>query len=371
MVIDDAETYSLNFEDSSTPTEAGGTHIGHFLGWAIVRGLASAEMTARLPQLRAREKTGRDLLFEHCDGKLMTSDLGERGRTFAQHYCGAPYLEDYLRMFRLTDDRFDNPAEVPDNWPAQQAVMARLDRRYSEWGMSQGLPPRQALHDALLAATAPVLEAVGFVREPASGFDANAVRSTFINAEMFRTPRISLFGATSPDQFYGVGIEVTFNIRGLYDKAFAESQIDGARWSMSDDAMMRMSMSAIADGWQGPMNLSAYYPSLWIFEESDLAPAVDFLARRVREMVVPTLARLTSLRSLCDALDSRPLTASPFFKGWTNYSVPLLFEMCGHPSLPAVVAAMDAFWKQQPRDAWGTLEMQAFLSRVRQRNRLR
>ncbi|WP_461414102.1 DUF7832 domain-containing protein [Gemmatimonas sp.] len=47
MVIEDAETYSLNFEEASTPTEAGGTHIGHFLGWAIVRGLASAEMTAR------------------------------------------------------------------------------------------------------------------------------------------------------------------------------------------------------------------------------------------------------------------------------------------------------------------------------------
>ncbi|GAB1343455.1 hypothetical protein [Gemmatimonas sp.] len=188
---------------------------------------------------------------------------------------------------------------------------------------------------------------------------------------MFRTPRVSVFGATSPDQFHGVGMEVTFDIRGLYDKALAESQIDGARWSMSDDATMRMSMAAIADGWQGPLNLRAYHPSLWIFEESDLAPAVDFLARRVREMVIPTLAQLTSLRSVCDALDTRPLTASPFFKGWTNYSVPLLFEMCGHPSLHSVVAEMDAFWTQQPRDTWGTSEMQAFLTRVRQRNGLR
>jgi hypothetical protein len=140
---------------------------------------------------------------------------------------------------------------------------------------------------------------------------------------------------------------------------------------MSEEATMRMSMSAIADGWHGPMNLREYYPSLWIFEESELAPAVEFLARRVREMVVPTLARLTSLRSLCDALDTRPLTASPFFKGWTSYSVPLLFEMSGHPSLGAVVAEMDAFWQQQPRDTWGTLEMRAFLARVRERNRLR
>jgi hypothetical protein len=260
---------------------------------------------------------------------------------------------------------------VPDDWAAQQSVMARLDRRYAEWCMAQGLPSKQALHDALLAATAPVLEAAGFVREPASGYDANAVRSTFMSPEMFRTPRISVFGATSPDQFCGVGIEVTFDIRGLYDKVFAESQIDGARWSMSEEATMRMSMSSIADGWHGPMNLRAYYPSLWIFEESELAPAVEFLARRLREMVIPTLARLTSLRSLCDALDTRPLTASPFFKGWTNYSVPLLFEMCGHPSLGAVVAEMDAFWSQQPRETWGTPEMRAFLGRLRQRNRLR
>jgi hypothetical protein len=188
---------------------------------------------------------------------------------------------------------------------------------------------------------------------------------------MFRTPRISVYGAMKPDAFYGVGIEVTFNISGLYDKAFAESQIDGARWSMSEEATMRMSMSAIADGWHGPTNLRAYYPSLWIFEESEIAPAVEFLARRVRDMVAPTLARLTSIRSLCDVLDTRPLSASPFFKGWATYSVPLLFEMCAHPSLNSVVAEMDAFWKQQPRETWGFLEMQAFLTRVRERNRLR
>ena len=86
MVIDDAEQYFLNFEHD-TPNEAGGTHIGLFLGWAMIRGLASEEMATRLPALLAREVTGRDLLFQHCDGKLMASDLGERGGAFAESYA--------------------------------------------------------------------------------------------------------------------------------------------------------------------------------------------------------------------------------------------------------------------------------------------
>jgi hypothetical protein len=368
VVLDDAEAYFMNFEDESTPTEAGGTHIGHFLGWAMIRGLASAEMATRLPQLLSREKTGRDLLFDHCDGKLMDSDLSERGSAFAEHYCGAPYLTDYLRMFGQKDDRFDRLANVPDDWRTQQSVIERLDRRYSEWRMSQGMPSKQALHDALLATTAPVLEAAGFVLEPAPSCDADAVRSTFVNKTAWQTPRVSVFGAASPEQFYGIGIEVTFNIPRLYDKALAEDQIDRARWSMSEQSTARLSMSAIADGWAGPKNLWAYYPSLWIFEESELVPAAEFLADRLREFALPALARVTSIRTLCEALDTRPLTASPFFMGWMGYTIPLLFEMCLHPSLPAVLAEMEAFWQAQPPEAWGTLEMRAFLARVRERN---
>jgi hypothetical protein len=223
----------------------------------------------------------------------------------------------------------------------------------------------------LLAATAPVLEAAGFVREPGSGFAADAVSSTFVNLAGWQTPRISVYGAACPEQFYGVGIEVWFSIPGLYDKGFEESQIDFPRWSMAEQSMVRIRMPAIAQGWTGPLNLQAYHPSLWIFEESDLPPAADFLARRLREFVIPTLASIGSIRSLCDAFDTRPLSASPFFSGWVGYGVPLLFEMCGHPSLPAVVAEMDAYWQQQPMHGWFTPEMRAFLARVRERNRLR
>jgi hypothetical protein len=370
VVIDDAEQYFLNFEND-TPNEVGGTHIGLFLGWAMIRGLASAEMATRLPALLSRQVTGRDLLFEHCDGKLMASDLSARGSEFAESYYGATYLHDYVRMFGVNEESFDELGKVPDDWTTQESVVRRLDRRYSEWRMSQGMPSAQVLHDALLASAAPVLEAAGFVLEPSANFGPEARRSTFVNAAAWQTPRVMIYGVACAEQYYGVGIETTFNLPGLYDRAVAESQIDNPnpQWSMAEQSTMRLSMSSIAEGWQGPTNLRSHFPSLWIFEEAELGPAVGFLAQRLRDFALPTLARVTSVRSLCDALDTRPLTASPFFKGWTGYSLPLMFEMCGHPSLLAVVAEMSSFWAQQPLDVWGRPEMRAFLARVRERNR--
>lgn len=365
MVIDDAEMYFLNFE-GDTPTEAGGTHIGMFLGWAMLRGLASAEMAARLPAFLSREQTGRDLLFRHCDGKLMASDLGARASAFAEHYYHAGYLQDYLRMFQLKDDPFDLLADVPDSWSAQLAVIERLDRRYSEWRMSQGMPSRQVLHDALVQAAAPVLEAAGFVPEPKSGYDAYAVRTTFVQAAGWQTPRVSLYGAGNPDQFYGVGVELGFSIRELYLKAEDERQLDDARWSMSGSWTVEMPMSSLAAGWQGPAALRAYYPSLWIFEESELEPAVGFLANRLRDFALPALARIHSIATFCDACDTHPLTASPWFRSWADYTLPLAFELCGHASLPRVVDEMEAYWRQHP-EVWGSVEMRSFLTRLRGR----
>ncbi|MDZ7630346.1 MAG: hypothetical protein U5K74_03015 [Gemmatimonadaceae bacterium] len=287
----------------------------------------------------------------------------------SQRATAAPaYMQDYTRMFHLGDDSFDRLAEVPDDWDTQMSVVARLDRRYSEWRMSQGMPPATVLHDALLAAAAPVLTAAGFALEPRSGFDAEAVRSTFVNTGAWQTPRISVYGATSPDQFYGIGVELSFGIRALYDKAVEEARIDNPQWSLVNSATVRMSMSTLAAGWHGPMALAAYYPSLWIFEESELAPAAEFLARRLQDFALPELARITSMRALCDALDTRPLTESPWFWGWHGYGVPLAFELCGHPSLPAVVAEMEAYWMQHA-DRWERPEMLAFLTRVRERQR--
>ncbi len=52
MKIDDAEIYFLNFE-TDLDNEAGGTHIGMFLGWAVQRGLADPRLLAHARDLHS------------------------------------------------------------------------------------------------------------------------------------------------------------------------------------------------------------------------------------------------------------------------------------------------------------------------------
>jgi hypothetical protein len=365
LKIDDAEMYFLNFE-AELPSEAGGTHIGLFLGWAMLRGLASPALAGHLPALVSRTQTGRDLLFRHCDGKLWETDLTERGNSFAASYYSAGYLQDYLRMFGLQDEPFDELAKVPDDLRSQEAVCARLDRRYSEWRMTQGLPSREVLRDALVQAAGPVLETAGFVPEPDHGLAADAARANYVHTTAWQTPRASLYGAACPDQFYGIGLTLNFNLRELDFKAAEERQIDQWPWGMADPSTVAMPLSSLAEGWPGPAAFDAYHPVLWIFDEAELVPAAEFLAHRLREFALPALARIQSLSSLCDAFNTRPLTASPWFRSWTDHGLPLAFELDQHPALPKVLEEMDAYWRQRP-DAAGSAQMRAFLKRVGER----
>ena len=99
MKYDDAEYYFLNFE-TDLPNENGGRHIGLFLEWAILRGLASAELMQHASALRSGETLGLDLLFDQCDGKLMDEDLGDEGNAFAADYYEAHHLDDFIAAMK-------------------------------------------------------------------------------------------------------------------------------------------------------------------------------------------------------------------------------------------------------------------------------
>src|SRR5687768_958748 len=80
--------YGGNFRDD-LPDEAGGTHIGMFLAWAILRGLEGKnlhEFPDELLAVRGRQMTGRDFLMRVCDGKFWQDDLDREGQAFAQTY---------------------------------------------------------------------------------------------------------------------------------------------------------------------------------------------------------------------------------------------------------------------------------------------
>jgi hypothetical protein len=88
MKYDDAEFYFLNFE-TDLPQKAGGTHIGFYLAWLLLKGHADDELADSVEVLRTRRATGCDVLFDRCDGKLIDDDLDEEGNGFTAAYYEA------------------------------------------------------------------------------------------------------------------------------------------------------------------------------------------------------------------------------------------------------------------------------------------
>lgn len=269
MKIDDAEMYFLNFE-SDTPNEAGGTHVGMFLGWAIQRGLADPRLITHAANVLGGKRTGRDLLFDHCDGKLLDGDLSKEGADFARAYYDTNFLNDYLRLFHLDADVFDDLGKVADDPQAQAKVSARLDRRFSEWRMRQGLPDSKALHQALLAATGALVESAGFHRQPPSGFSADSVETVYLRQGPWGRQSVTLYAATGEDKYYGLGVHLQVWLQPLLTETIAELQADNVRFSLSSLSTAAIPLDAFARGWAGPVLTQAYHPVIWVFHEYEV-----------------------------------------------------------------------------------------------------
>lgn len=143
MKYDDATWHSGGEFPQDLKPEAGGTHVGLFLAWALLSGLAGAlhleEMTEELEELRRREITPGAFFLRHCDGKLTDDDLSDEGNAFAQSYYGtsdAPinYFADYGEALER-----DLPSlyHVPDTWDSFERLKPILDQRLSEWRATQ------------------------------------------------------------------------------------------------------------------------------------------------------------------------------------------------------------------------------------------
>ena len=129
------------------PPEAGGTHIGMFLAWAILRRRIApeheVESAETLLAVRRRVKTGRDFLFAECDGKFWGEDLDEEGAAFARVYYQDGhgnirtdgYLADYERV--LGGDLPDL-YRVADTWPNFDLMAKVMDQRFEQWRKGHG-----------------------------------------------------------------------------------------------------------------------------------------------------------------------------------------------------------------------------------------
>jgi hypothetical protein len=136
MKYDDASWHSGgNFPDD-LPPEAGATHSGMFLAWALLSGLGGSlhieDFPDSIPQLQSRAVTPGAFLLEACDGKLTNEDFSDEGNAFTQFYFDfekGKYLEDYETAFP------DRPSlyHVEDSWASFDIIKPILDKRLSEW----------------------------------------------------------------------------------------------------------------------------------------------------------------------------------------------------------------------------------------------
>lgn len=133
--------YGGNFP-SGLPDEAGGTHIGMFLAWAITRGLEGemhrTDSVAALQAVRDRAMTGREFLIEQCDEKFWEGDLNDEANAFAKFYYEGEGRGSYLADYEAAlGGRLPTLYHVQDTWSNFDVLAPVIDRRFAEWRRSR------------------------------------------------------------------------------------------------------------------------------------------------------------------------------------------------------------------------------------------
>jgi hypothetical protein len=117
------------------PPENGGTHIGMYLAWVILRGLGSKELIQHAGDtynwVRTREVTGRDLLVTKLDEKFFDELLSPEGKAFTESYYETNgYANDYDRV--LGGD-LPTLYHVANTWENFDKLAPVLDERLAAW----------------------------------------------------------------------------------------------------------------------------------------------------------------------------------------------------------------------------------------------
>jgi hypothetical protein len=121
------------------PPENGGTHIGMYLAWIVLRNLGSEELVElgaeTYPKVQKREATGRDLLFTELDEKFFDRLLNPEGKAFTDAYYETDeYVNDYANV--LGGD-LPTLYHVEDSWDNFDKLAPVLDERLATWRASR------------------------------------------------------------------------------------------------------------------------------------------------------------------------------------------------------------------------------------------
>lgn len=128
--------YGGDFPDD-LPDEAGATHTGMFVAWALLAGLAGElhvdDFAEDLEALKRREITPGAYFLRCCDGKFTDEDLNDEGNAFAAAYFEfetGQYLADYERTLA---GELPTTYHVADTWENFDQLRPILDQRLREW----------------------------------------------------------------------------------------------------------------------------------------------------------------------------------------------------------------------------------------------
>ncbi len=136
MKYDDASWHFSGDYPSNLSKKYAYTHIGMFLGWALLNGLGGAlhfqEFPEEIEALKKREITGSDFLQRNCDGKLTDEDFNELGNNFAEWFYENEYFSRYVDIAD-PDNQFETVYHIPDSWEIYNKVASMLTDQFEKW----------------------------------------------------------------------------------------------------------------------------------------------------------------------------------------------------------------------------------------------
>lgn len=144
MKYDSAAWHYNGHFPKELPPEAGATHIGMFLAWAISKDLISDKHSENfnedLESVRKREITGRDYLIKNCSSQLSEEDLSEIGQGFAyDFYCDDEGYKEYIEIYDKTFcKKLASFYEVRDSWDNFDKIKVLIDKSFQKWMASGG-----------------------------------------------------------------------------------------------------------------------------------------------------------------------------------------------------------------------------------------
>ncbi|MGD8912335.1 MAG: hypothetical protein PVJ68_06280 [Candidatus Thiodiazotropha sp.] len=137
MKYDDASWHYGGDFQSDLPNNAGATHTGMYVAWALLNDLAGDFFTEDSPedllQLQKRETTPGAFFISMCDGKFTDDDVNDEGNSFTEYYFdfeNGRYLDDYEEILCK---ELPSLYHVKDSWENFDKISPIIAKRYKEW----------------------------------------------------------------------------------------------------------------------------------------------------------------------------------------------------------------------------------------------